>query len=217
MRTVSDSPRRLVEYRFPGCGHSGRITQRNADKEPAQCWPCRSAAEAPARAAEALARKRASARRSYHRAKKRTSLTEEQRTLQRRLVGFTNNVPTQVTPDWIYWLRTFEANFPDLAPLGGLGVGHSAVAVVGWLAELGIPHAVVVVDPHGWPIGDLPLQVMLDAATLTARFGRGAGLAPGVPMASLDELAWWLPSLGTKIHAALQTAPATFTPPDAEK
>ncbi|MBW0104307.1 hypothetical protein [Pseudonocardia sp. KRD291] len=130
-------------------------------------------------------------------------------------MGFTNYVQTQLTPEWIFWIRPFEANVPDLMP-DQVEVGSSAVQVAGWLAELGIPQAVVVVDADAGLVGAAPLEAVPDAATLTeltVRFGPSTVLAPAVPMANLDDLARWLPSLGTKIHAALQTQTTAATQP----
>lgn len=204
---MTDDSLRLVEYTYPGCGHTRRVQRRTADKHPQVCWPCREPSDEQ-RAADALERKRASARASYHRRKGAAPLTDEQRHAQRSLVGFTNVAHFRALPDLVWWPRPLSVDHPNMADaMEAVGMLTTSTAeVLEWLDVLGVPASVFVVGGRG---DDIVTRVRVDNGTrarggmtigelcdgIALRVGRSHRLAPA---ASVDELERWLPTLAQR-------------------
>jgi hypothetical protein len=121
------NPRTLVTHTYP-CGHTQRITQRNATKNTPRCWDCERPFHEQRKLAERRARRQATRRPP-------TPATTEQRQAQRKLVA-TLNCRLIIAPDGLYIQRGATEPYEDHVDLTG--------EVTQWLEVLDIPCSVYV-------------------------------------------------------------------------
>lgn len=111
-----------------GCGHTKRVTVRNAQKNPPRCWDCEQPFHEARKREQRLAKKRADAQR------KPTPKTPEQRQVQRRLVPALTRMML---------VDRHGVSLPRSDMLAWAYGAADVDEVARWLDTLDIPHTVV--------------------------------------------------------------------------